>query len=263
MRLYFEIAKKSFQRHLTYRAANLAGIATNTFFGAIYVFVYLALFRERGTVGGINARDTVTYVIISQSLLMAMSAFANRDLSEAIIKGDIVMDFIRPVDFYAFWAALDCGRAVYYLVFRGIPTFVIGWALFGVRFPDGPATWALFLICLALGMSISFTFRFVTSTLAFWSTDARGVNYLTGTLIMFFAGFIVPLNFFPPWLRTIAEWLPFRALGHLPISVYLGIESGPSLAQAMAVEASWLVILILGGRFMLRQMTRRLSSHGG
>jgi ABC-2 type transport system permease protein len=263
MRLYLEVAKKSFQRHLAYRAANLAGILTNTFFGAIYVFIFLALFRERGLVGGLDARDAVTYVVVSQSLLMAMSAFGNRELSEAIIKGDIVTDLSRPVDFYAFWAAIDLGRAVYYLIFRGIPTFLIGWVLFRARVPLDPVTWALFLVSIAVGMAVSFAFRFITSSLAFWMTDARGINYLTGTFVMFFAGFIVPLNFFPASVRAIAEWLPFRALAHLPISVYLGKASGPALAQVLALQAIWLVGLTLGGRAMLRLMVRRLSTHGG
>ena len=46
--LYLRIAVKSFQKHLAYRAANLAGIATNAFFGAVYVLIYTALFTDRG-----------------------------------------------------------------------------------------------------------------------------------------------------------------------------------------------------------------------
>ena len=263
MRLYLEVAKKSFQKHLAYRAANLAGILTNCFFGAIYVFVFTALFQQRGQVGGLDLRDTITYVVISQSLLMAMSAFGNQELSQSIIKGDVVTDLSRPVDFYAFWAAVDLGRGVYYLTFRGVPTFLVGWALFGVRLPDNWLTWTLFLVSLVVGMWVSFAFRFITNSLAFWTTDARGIYYLTNTLIMFFAGCIVPLNFFPGPLRIVAEWLPFRALVHLPISVYLGKAGGPNLAQALAIQAAWLIILTLAGRALLRQMMRRVSIQGG
>ncbi len=130
MSVYLAIAVKSFQKHLTYRAANLAGIITNMFFGAVYVFVYVALFEGRTTVGGLDVRDAVTYVVLTQALLMAMSAFGNRELSESIMKGQIASDLSRPLDFYLYWAAIDLGRAVYYLIFRGIPTFAIGLILF-------------------------------------------------------------------------------------------------------------------------------------
>jgi hypothetical protein len=36
--------------------------------------------RGRGTVGGLDTADAVTYAVISQSLLMAMSTFGNREL---------------------------------------------------------------------------------------------------------------------------------------------------------------------------------------
>lgn len=263
MGAYLQVAVKSFQRHLTYRAANIAGILTNTFFGGIYVFVYTALLARRGVVGGLDVHDAVTYVVLTQSLLMAMSAFGNRDLSEAIIKGEIVTDLSRPVDFYLYWAAIDLGRAVYYLIFRGAPTFVIGWVLFRVRLPPHAALLLLFVATVATGMALSFAFRFITNSLAFWTTDVRGIHYLTNTIVMFFSGFIVPVNFFPDALRSVVEWLPFAALAHLPVNLYLGKVDAVGLARALALESAWLVILVALGRFMLNRMVRRLSAHGG
>jgi ABC-2 type transport system permease protein len=261
--MYWSVAVKSFQRHLAYRAANLAGIVTNMFFGAIYVFVYTALFQNHTEVGGLDLQDTITYAVLSQSLLMVMSAFGNRELSLAIVKGDIVTDLSRPVDFYLFWGAVDAGRAVYYLVFRGLPTFALGWILFHPRPPASAVAGALFLATLVLGILVSFAFRFITNSLAFWTTDARGINYLTNTVILFFSGFIVPLNFFPGPLRTLAEWLPFRALVNLPVNVYLGMVTGGALWLSVAQLGVWLLLLVLAGRLLLGRMVRRLSVQGG
>ena len=261
--VYLHVAAKSFQKNLAYRAANLAGILTNTFFGAVYVAIYTALFRGRGDVGGLDVRDTVTYAIIAQSLLMVMSAFGNRELSEAIVKGQIVTDLSRPLDFYLYWAAIDLGRAVYFLLFRGAPTFVISMLIFRGRLPADAATWLLFLGSIATGTLLSFAFRFIANSLAFWTTDARGILYLTNTLLMFFAGFIVPINFFPAWLRVFVEVLPFRGLAQVPISVYLGKIDGPTLARLLGEQALWLSALVLIGRWVLSRMTRRLTVNGG
>jgi len=38
------LARLAFQRQFAYRAANLAGLATNVFFGALRAYVLLALF---------------------------------------------------------------------------------------------------------------------------------------------------------------------------------------------------------------------------
>jgi ABC-2 type transport system permease protein len=263
MSVYLHVARKSFQRHLAYRAANLAGIATNLFFGSLYVFIYIALFKNRETLGGLDVRDTVTYAIITQALLMAMSAFGNRELSEAIIGGQIVTDLSRPLDFYLYWGAIDLGRSAYYLIFRGIPTFVLGLLIFHARLPRQPEIWLLFLLAVSLGMLASFAFRFIVSSLAFWTTDSRGINYLVSTTILFFAGFIVPLSFFPDRLRHLTEWLPFRAMAHLPVSIYLGRSDGMALWRALGLQVLWLITLVLIGRVVLRNVVRRLSIHGG
>lgn len=263
MSVYLAVAVKSFQKYLTYRAANLAGILTNSFFGAVYVAVYLALFRGRTTVGGLDARDTVTYVILTQTLLMAMSAFGNRELSEAIIQGRIAADLGRPVDFYLYWAALDLGRAVYYLIFRGVPTFVIGLILFHPRLPADPAAAAGFVLCALTGMMLSYAFRFIPNCLAFWTTDARGINYLVNTIILFCSGFIVPLNFFPAGLQQIVSWLPFSGLANLPVSVYLGKLGPAALMAALATQAGWMVVLVIAGRLVFGRVVTRLTVHGG
>ena len=175
MGLYWHVAVKSFQKNLAYRAANVAGIATNLFFGAVYVLVYRALFADRAQVGGFTVEDTVTYAVIAQSLLMVMSAFGNRELSEAIVKGTIAVDLARPIDFYCYWAAVDLGRAVYFFFFRGVPTFLLGALLFGVEVPASPQGWLQFFTAVVLGMLVSFAFRFITNSLAFWTSDiARG-----------------------------------------------------------------------------------------
>ena len=263
MDIYWHLAVKSFQKHLAYRAANLAGIATNTFFGAVYILVYTALFSGREQVGGFTLQDTITYAILAQSLLMAMSAFGNRELSEAIVKGTIAVDLARPVDFYLYWAALDLGRAIYYLIFRGLPTFAIGALLFGVKWPANAATLLMFLLTVALGMVVSFAFRFITNCLAFWTTDARGLLYLTNTVIMFFSGFIVPLNFFPPPLAAIAVALPFRGLAQLPVNVYLGKIPPGQLGPILLTQVAWLILMVVGGRLVLSRMVRRVTLAGG
>jgi ABC-2 type transport system permease protein len=261
--LYWHVGVKSFQRNLAYRAANVAGIATNLFFGAVYVLVYRALFAGQGEVAGFTVNDTVSYAVIAQSLLMVMSAFGNRELSEAIVKGTIAVDLARPIDFYRYWAAVDLGRAVYFFFFRAIPTFALGSLLFGVVWPAGPGQWVLFLFTMVLGMLVSFTFRFITNSFAFWTSDARGVLYLTNTFILFFSGFIVPLNFFPPWPAGVANALPFRGLAQVPINVYLGKMSTWQIASFALQQAAWLVALTLGGRFMLTRMIRRVTLAGG
>ena len=56
MDIYWHLAVKSFQKNLAYRAANLAGIATNTFFGAVYVLVYRLSFPAAARSAALRVR---------------------------------------------------------------------------------------------------------------------------------------------------------------------------------------------------------------
>ena len=71
--LYAAVAARSFRRVSTYRTATLAGIFTNSVFGVIYSYAYLAVWNQESHAGGYDATDAVTYVWIGQALLMTVA----------------------------------------------------------------------------------------------------------------------------------------------------------------------------------------------
>ena len=98
--LYAAVAARSFRRFSTYRVATLAGIFTNSVFGVIYSYAYLALWHQRPDAGGYDATDAVTYVWLGQALLMTVALWGGGttdDLAERIRTGDVAIDLYRPV----------------------------------------------------------------------------------------------------------------------------------------------------------------------
>jgi len=82
-------------------------------------------------------------------------------------------------------------------------------------------------------------------------------------LSLFFSGMIMPLPFFPGWLRTLAHALPFASVMQTPIDVYLGKHQGLGLLGTIAEQAAWAVVLLGLGRLALRAGTRKLVVQGG
>ena len=56
MRLYWEVARRAYQRQLAYRTANFAGLITNAVFGYLRAAVMLALYANQQTIGGYDRR---------------------------------------------------------------------------------------------------------------------------------------------------------------------------------------------------------------
>ena len=208
MRLDWEIAKRGWRRYAAYPWATAAGIFTNTIFGFIQAYILLAVFSHRAHVGNYDASDAVTYVWLAQALIMTVYAFGWTELALRVRDGSIATDLSRPLDPQRYWLAFDLGRAPFHLIFRGLLPFAIGAIVFRLHYP-APLDLAAFFVSLVLAVVVSFGFRFLYNSSAFWLTDIRGVVTLSLTVSLFFSGMVLPLGFFPDWLRPIAHALPF------------------------------------------------------
>jgi ABC-2 type transport system permease protein len=263
LRLDWEIARRGYRRYAAYPAATAAGAFTNTIFGFMKAYILLAVFRHRTNVGGYDATDAVTYAWLGQALIMTVYAFGWQELALRIRDGSIATDLARPLDPQRYWLDFDLGRAPYHLVYRGLPPFVVGALVFDLRYPGSALVWLAFAVSMALGVVVSFAFRFLYNLAAFWLLDYRGIVTISLVVSLFFSGLILPVTFFPDWLETIARALPFAAIVQVPIDVYLGKHHGAGLAGALLLQAAWAVALLALGRLVLAQGTRRLVIQGG
>jgi ABC-2 type transport system permease protein len=262
-RLYLEVGRSTFRRVTTYRAATFAGVITNTVFGFILAYVLLAVFEQRGTVGSFDATDAVTFVFVTQGMLMVVGIFGNFEMAERIRTGDVAVDLCRPYDFQGWWLAVHYGKAPFYLLFRGLPPYVLGALFFHLRLPPDAPTFAAFVISVALAVGVAGAFGFIIQSLAFWLLDIRGPSQIGWILAQFLAGTYLPLVLFPSWLEPLARALPFASMIQLPVEVFLGKHSGAGLAGVFALQAAWLAALVAAGRVLLARATHKLVIQGG
>ncbi len=263
MRLFWEVTRRSFRRHLTYRAAALAGIVTNTFFGIIRAMILIALYGNREVVEGLSLQDVVTYTGLTQALIVYLSIFGWYDLMNAVHAGDISADLLKPMRLFTFWLAQDLGRALLGLILRGFTIMLIYALIFGITVPHGPVQILALLFTLVLAWLLSFAYRFLVNLAAFWSPDAKGIGRFAFVIVLFFSGFLMPLRFFPEWVQTLAYLTPFPHMLNTVVEVYLGALTGPALLEALLMQALWTAALVALCAFVLSRATRRLVILGG
>jgi len=262
MRLYLEVARRTYRRIATYRSATLAGVFTNTVFGFLLAYVLLAVYRERDSVGGFDAVDAVTFTFVTQGLLMVLGMFSDTEIADRITTGDVVVDLQRPYDHQAWWAGVSYGKAAYYAVFRGVPPFLVGAIAFDLRLPTGPEA-AAFVVSVVLAVGVAFGWRYLVQLSAFWLLDVRGANQLAWLTAQFLSGAFVPIVFFPDWAEATARALPFASMVQVPVEVWLGRHHGEDLAVAWAVQGAWILALVLAGRLVMARAVRRVVVQGG
>lgn len=264
MRLYWEVARRSFRRWSTYRAATLAGLFTNTVFGYLRAYILVAVAAAGGgTAGGWDTTELVTFAFLTQGLLNVSQAFGDPELAERIRTGDVVVDLYRPVDLQLWWLGAALGRALFTTLARGAPPVLLGALVFDIRLTTSPATLAAAVASVVLAAVVGFAFRFLVNLTAFWTLDHRGVDQLATLGLSFFSGLLLPVVLFPGWLEGLARLLPFSAMIQTPAELFMGVRSGGGVVGALAHQLVWVALLLGAGRLVLLRAQRRVVIQGG
>jgi ABC-2 type transport system permease protein len=224
-----------FRRYATYRQATIAGTFTNIVFGFLRCYVLLAV--AEGAAGGLpagyDAEQLATYVWVGQGLLSVIGIWGWTDLSDRIRTGDIAADMLRPVSPVVSYLAADLGRALY-------------------------AISVLFAVIICFGC------RYLVNASAYWLHDARGpiMIWTLGSGVL--GGLYFPLRLLPQEF-VLALWLatPLPSLLQTPLDV-IAERDGPALqAGLVAVQAGWVVVVLLLAGLVQRRAERRLVVQGG
>jgi ABC-2 type transport system permease protein len=263
--LWWEVARRSFRRHSTYRAATWAGVFTNSVFGFVKCYVLIAVFAARGgrPVDGFDVTDAVTFAWISQAFYV-MTMTTTLDLAEQIRTGDVVADLYRPRDVQAWWLAHDLGRLGFQVLVRSAVPTVVGAVFFHLRFPTAPGVLLAFVCAFVAAELVCFAHRFVVSLFTFWLLNYWASAQVATVLVLFFSGMLLPVTLFPSWLQTVARFTPYPSMLQTPIEVFLGKHAGWADALgAVGTQLLWAAALLALGRVVLAAATRKVIVQGG
>lgn len=253
-----------FLRYATYRQATVAGAVTNTFFGVVKLSILLAAATAAGgSIAGYDRAALSTYAWVAQGMIAVLMLFGGAEIALRVRTGDVAVDLGRPVHPVAAWLAEDLGRAGQACLVRFFGPLLVGGLLFGLRVPQHPATVPLFVLSAALGVVVSFGCRLLMNLAAFWLLDIRGLAsvYMVASNVL--CGLVVPVGFFPGWLRAVAYATPFPSMLQTPVDIAVERLSGVDAVVALGVQAAWAAALLAACVLVLRRGTRRLVVQGG
>jgi ABC-2 type transport system permease protein len=263
MAFFWRLAVLSLKQEMTYRTAMVAGMATNLFFGLLRAMVLVALYNGRAEVNGLSLEAAITFVGLSQGLIIFLRVFGSYDLLQTVYSGDIGSDLLKPTSLFKFWLAKDVGRALYNLITRGILFMFLFSILYRLILPNRLDQWFFFLLSICISWLATFSWRFLVNLSALWTPDARGVARMAFGLSQLLSGFILPLRLMPDWFYRFCYLTPFPSMLNTPIEIYLGTLSGLDMALALLSQVSWFFILTAFCVVIMRAGLRRLVVQGG
>ena len=267
LRKYASLFRMRFLNGLQYRAAALAGLATQFAWGFLLILLYRAFYRADPGALPMEFSALVSYTWLQQAFLaLYMTWFFENDIFEAITGGNIAYELCRPVDLYAVWFSRSAAARVVRASLRCVPVLLVA-----VLLPDPfrlspPAEWRTlgpFLLSMVLGLLVMVACTMLVYILSFYTISPRGLRIVAMSLMDFFSGQLLPLPFLPDGLRQVLELLPFASIQNVPFRVYSGDIGGADALIRIGLQGVWLAALVLLGRVLMRRALRRVVVQGG
>ena len=268
---YLAAFRARFQVTLQYRAAALAGFATQCWWGGLKIMIYAAFFTTGARLAPMSLAHTITYTWLSQAFLLLEPWNADPEVAEMVRSGAVAYERLRPLDAWGWWyaralawqAARIVPRAGLMFALAAVVLPLVGLGRWSLAPPAGLAASGLFLASLAAAALLSASMIVLLDIIVVAAMTDRGANVLAAPLAGLLSGGILPLAFFPAWMVGALRLQPFAGLVDIPFRIYFADLAGAGALAAIALQLGWTVVLALAGRWALAAAMSRLQVQGG
>jgi ABC-2 type transport system permease protein len=267
MRAYVSVLKLRLLNGMQYRAAALAGVATQFFWGFIGIMVFEAFYSHSSSTPPMSLRELVAYIWLQQGFLtLVVLWFRDNEIFDLIVKGNIAYELCRPIDLFGFWYAKLLAQRLSAASLRSLPILIISFFLpepYAMIWPPNLITFLVFVSALILGMLIVVAISMFIYISVFVTLSPTGSLLMLGVIGEFFAGLIIPVPLMPSWLQTIAYSLPFRWTMDFPFRVYSGQIPLNQAFLGLGIQCLWLAGLLVLGKMALNKALKNVIVQGG
>lgn len=229
---------------LVYRADLLFGVVGMVIQVVLTVVVWRVLYDGHDQVAGVGNSTAVAYAVLAAAFQTVVMPWQFSSLPLRVMRGQIGVDIMRPRSLISQNLAQALGTMVGRLPI-GAAGLITGLALGGVKGPNNLPDLLASIVSAALGVGNIMTINLLVSMTAFWTLEIGGIMILYRFGSAFLSGALIPLWFMPGWLHPIISWLPFQAQIYAPLSIWFGTRDGTELLGTLAIQAGWVLVLLL------------------
>src|SRR5262245_36775729 len=271
VRPYLAIFAARFLMMLQYRAAALAGIATQFWFGAIMIMALSAFYASGRGSASITLAEAITYTWLGQAFLGLLPWNVDPEIALMMRTGNVAYERLRPVDTYFYWFARAMAWRVAATLLRSIPLLVVtsvafafvGLGAWSLRPPPSFEAFVLFVLSMVAVVHLSSAITTLLNISVVWTISGQGVNVITNSLVLILSGMVIPLPLFPDWAQPVLFVQPLAGLVDIPYRIYFANLSGGEALGGIALQVCWTMVFIVLGRLLMAQTMRRIQVQGG
>lgn len=206
--------------------------------------------------------DFVAYYLGALIVRNLTSSWVVWQINEEIRNGSLSMRLLRPIHPFAGYVASHLSavplRAVVALPFAAILLFTQARHVIA----SDPLDLALFVIAVAGAWALTFSMMLTLGSVAFWIQRSMGLSDVYFGLFAVLSGYLVPLSLMPSWVVTLSDYLPFRYMLSMPVSILIGRTAGGDALRAVGWQWLWATSMALLAVIVWRRGVRRYEAYG-
>ena len=259
----YEIIKINMKTILAYATTAWGALFTTLLQIFVFYYIWMAIYKFDSVINGVSKEQIITYIILSRILYTQITWGFIPKIGSKIHSGGIIMDLLKPIDFQFFMYLGRLGDFIAFACMTAIPVLIVCAFTLGMQPPPSPLVLIYFFISLFLAMSISFFVEFWIGLLTFYTNFSWGLQTFQESLVALFSGALIPLSFFPGWLLTITNLLPFKEMSYSPVAIYLGLIQGNKIFETLFFQLVWVIALLILSRIFYSFVIKKITVQGG
>ncbi|MGH9869654.1 MAG: ABC transporter permease [Candidatus Polarisedimenticolia bacterium] len=253
--------KVGFAEAVAYRAEFLVWMLSNTM-PLIMLALWSAVARE-APVGRFGQREFVAYFLATFIVRQLTSSWTAWQMNYDIRQGTLALRLLRPIHPMLMYAVDNLAAQPMRLTVALPMAAVWLWTLGAGQLPRDPAVWLAFGLAVLGGWLITFCANFCIGCLAFFMESSVKVMDVWLALYFVFSGYLIPVELFPPAVRAVADWLPFRYQIGLPVELITSAHDRGAALALLGIQWIWVVVMVAGAMALWRKGLTRFSAYGG
>lgn len=263
MKGYLAILRGRMSVLFQYRAAAIAGLSTQLFWGIVKTMILTAFYAQASSMQPISLSQAVTFIWIGQALLQLLPWNIDKEIEELIKNGNVAYELVRPLDLYWYWFSRSFAMRLVPTLLRSFPIFLIAGLFLGLAKPVSLYAGMAFGISLLFSAILASAMTTAVIISLFWTISGEGILRLLPSFVVVFAGMLVPLPLFPSWMQPFLNIQPFRCVLDIPCRLYTGVIPSSEALYYFLFQFLWGMIFILLGKWLMKRAMDQFVIQGG
>jgi ABC-2 type transport system permease protein len=259
---YGAIAQINLQNSLAYAGE----LANRSLFMVLILYVFVQLWRATysavgaATIGGLSFADTLWYLVMTETIELSRARFANQ-MSDEVKDGSIAYTLGRPYNYLLYHWSYGLGDTLLRLAINFTAGTLLVTAMVGPM-PLSPIYALPMLVTLMLAMALNFCIQGLIGLCAFFTEDVQSIQIIYQKFLFILGGMLIPLDFFPGWLKDVSLILPFNYLMYAPARLFVQFDWA-RWVNVVTMQVVWLGVFGLALWALFRVGLRHVSINGG